>query len=100
MTEGAKARIGRIRRERLKSDGKWNLRVVRHPCGSLAIHEVLYADDGTVSFWKVEGAEAVDEVGDLDELIKSVEFTYTSSLEAVAKPILEMGDLPGGQKPS
>lgn len=99
MSETARERLARLEREGLKPDGTWNRRVVRHPCGSLAIHEVHYAPDGTIKAWSGDGAEAVDAEDGLDGLIDSVEFTYQSSLEAAARPILEAADLPGGHKP-
>lgn len=92
--ETAAERIERLKLDGLKPDGSWNNRVIRHPDGSLAIHEVHYSKDGTIKAWSADGREGVDPEDGLNGLIESVEFTYSSYLDAIAKPILDYGALP------
>lgn len=74
----------------------WNRRVVRHPNGDLAIHEVHYDDAGLITGWTETASEAVDEDAGMDGLRQSVAATYEQSCDALTKPILEAADLPGG----
>lgn len=92
-SENANQRAERLLREGMKSDGQWNRRVVRHPCGSLCIHEVHYRE-GRVSGWSQTYSEAADAEDGLAGLQEWVEATYEQSLDALGLPILEWSDLP------
>lgn len=96
MSDTPIERMERIEREGLVADGKWNRRVVRHPCGSLCIHEVHYRKDGTVRAWSQTVTEAVDAEDGLEGLRESVEATYEQSQHALSRPILEWNDIPHG----
>ncbi len=94
MGENASERAARLEREGLVSDGKWNRRVVRHPCGSLCVHEVHYDKNGKVRAWNAKETEAVDAEDGLAGLQDMVEATYEQSMQAISRPILEWDDLP------
>ncbi len=77
----------------MRPDGQWNRRVVRHPDGSLCIHEVYYRD-GSVSGWSQNFSEAADGDDGIEGLHEWVETTYNQSMDALDRPILEWSDLP------
>lgn len=96
MGDNAKQRMERIEDEGLVADGTWNRRVIRHPCGSLCIHEVHYHKDGTISGWSTDFTEAVDGEDGISGLRDYVEATYEQSLKALQDPILEWNGIPHG----
>ena len=95
MAGTASERLTQVEREGLKPDGTWNRRVIRHANGDLAIHEVHYDGRGNVVAWSEDFSEAVDAEEGVEGLIAGVEFTYKTSMEAAATPVMDVPDLPG-----
>jgi len=93
--ENAEERAKRIERDGMVPDGSWNRRVVRHPDGSLCIHEVHYKD-GVISAWSENFTEACDPEDGIEGLREYVEATFNQSMDALEQPILERRSLPHG----
>jgi hypothetical protein len=68
----------------------WNRRVMRHPNGELAIHEVHYDEAGNVTGWSKEPSEAVDAEEGLHGLRESIETTHRQSLRALSEEIIDI----------
>lgn len=73
----------------------WNNRVIEYIVSDnekcFGIHEVIYNDDGTISFWTTEAIGVVSET--VDGLLE----TLDRMKEACEKPALLERDMPGSR---
>lgn len=74
----------------------WNYRIIRHPEGSLALHEVHYDDAGTPRAVSARPASFATDFGDDDtQRLEDLRGSLTLAAGAFEKPVLDLAAIGG-----
>jgi hypothetical protein len=75
-----------------RDSGAWNYRMLRHPDGRLAVHEVFFDDDGRP--WAAT-KDPISFEADADESLDDLADDLEHALAAVrSAPVLDWSDIP------